>query len=161
MSAIDLSRLKIDPVRGLVIWVKPPKYHPRLLGTEAGWPRPTSDGKKKYHVIKYDRRQIYRSHLIFFVVKRRWPKQIDHINGDSLDDRIANLREATIEQNNWNRKPRRSRPLPMGVRATKENRFVARISYRKRKIHIGVYDTPIEAHFAYLKKRRELFGEFA
>jgi hypothetical protein len=44
-------------------------------------------------------------------------KQIDHINGIRDDNRICNLREATNQENQWNRhkKTGKDRDLPIGV----------------------------------------------
>ena len=46
----------------------------------------------------------YRAHrLIFLMHKGYLPKTIDHINRDKLDNRIENLRPATVSQNSMNR----------------------------------------------------------
>jgi len=57
-----------------------------------------------YLNIKIDGR-TYRSHrLAWLYVHGRWPaEQIDHVNGVRDDNRIANLREATVGQNHQNR----------------------------------------------------------
>lgn len=53
----------------------------------------------------------YKSHranrLAFFYMTGRWPNgHVDHINGDSSDDRWCNLRECTPQQNAYNSRPR-------------------------------------------------------
>jgi len=40
-------------------------------------------------------------------------------------------------------------------------KFRAQIGHRGVQIHIGVYETALEAHSAYCFKALELFGEFA
>lgn len=152
-----------DLAKGTLTWRAVSKYHSRLNGKEAGGPRPTHIGKQ-YWVIRWDKYSYKRAHLIYFLVHGKWPKPcVDHINGDSLDDRPSNLRAATVTQNAWNHHKRKRRiKLPMGVRINKPSgSFSARISYRKRQIHIGVFDTPEMAHGAYLEKRKELYGQFA
>jgi hypothetical protein len=43
--------------------------------------------------------------VIWALVHGRWPKQtIDHANGETLDDRLENLREATPSEQQWNQK---------------------------------------------------------
>ena len=87
---------------------------------------------------------------------------IDHINGNSLDDRIENLREATIIENAWNHKKRKRKiNLPMGVRNMANGKFQARIGYKGKQLHLGVFDTANEAKNIYELKRKELYGKFA
>ncbi len=40
--------------------------------------------------------------LIWMMVHGEWPQNIDHINGDRTDNRIANLRNVSTEENNRN-----------------------------------------------------------
>lgn len=151
----------VYPERGAIIWRHPPKNHPRMKGEAAGSPRPSQSGKRYFH-IKMCRRQIKRGWLIFLWVNGRWPAEcLDHINGNSEDDRIQNLREATVAQNAQNHKGRTKRTsLPMGVRELNA-RFQARITLNKKVFHLGSFATPEEAQRVYLDKRKELFGEYA
>lgn len=151
----------VSEYEGDIIWVVPPKSHPRMFRKSAGSSRPTHNGKR-YVCIKKDRRVFRRSWLMFLWVHKRWPQEcIDHIDGNSTNDRIENLREATITENAWNHKKRARRiQLPMGVRLTKYGRYHARIACNKKLIAIGTFDTPDAAHQAYLEKRKELFGDY-
>lgn len=70
-------------------------------GKECGTPNSskrltTSIGTKSYLIHR----------LIFLYHHGYLPKCIDHINGDYLDNRIENLRESTISENQWNCKKR-------------------------------------------------------
>jgi hypothetical protein len=49
----------------------------------------------------------------------------------------------------------------MGVRHSGHGAYVARISYKKSQIYLGIFDTIQEASAIYQQKRRELYGEFA
>jgi len=151
----------IDFDAGRMFWKRPPKYHPRLLGTEAGGPRPAH--AKVYWVIKIGALAHKRGRLIFLAANGRWPSPcVDHINGNSLDDRLANLREASIAENARNHKTRAKKSiLPMGVRMTGSGRFQARIGIDRGQISLGIFDTVDEAHAVYISKRKELFHEFA
>ena len=42
-------------------------------------------------------------HLVWVWHKGYWPTQLDHINGDKSDNRIENLREVTMSENNLNK----------------------------------------------------------
>ena len=156
------ARFVIDPDHGSMVWVVPPKNHPRMLGREAGSLRPNRAGKVYVH-IKKDRRVFKRGWLIFLWVHGRWPTAcLDHIDGNSTNDRISNLRDATVTENAWNHKRRARRiPLPMGVRRLRAGRFEARIGFNKKQLHLGSFETPEEAHRVYVAKRRELYGQFA
>lgn len=153
----------IDVDAGRLFWKMPPSNHPRLMGCEAGSPR-SGRGGKTYWVIKIGRKAFRRGRLVYLAAHGRFPEPcLDHINGNSIDDRIGNIREATVTENAWNHKTRKRRHnLPMGVRIIpKSGRFEARISCRGKQFHLGAHDTPQEAHRVYLAKRRELFHEFA
>lgn len=89
------------------------------------------------------------------------PLQVDHRNGDSLDNRRENLRLATPSQNTANRrKPKSNTSGFKGVGWSKDHKkWVA--YYGKGCKKIGYFDTPEKAHEAYKAKMIEVFGEFA
>lgn len=86
---------------------------------------------------------------------------VDHINGNTLDNRLINLRICTNQENAMNARNRKGGASLKGVYAVGSGRFGARIKHNGKSIHIGVYDTDTEAHEAYVKKAKELFGVFA
>lgn len=88
---------------------------------------------------------------------------VDHINGDGLLNIRSNLRLATVAQNIANSpKSRRNTSGFKGVTWAKHaNKFRAYITFERKLIHLGYFDTPELAHEAYCKKAVELFGEFA
>jgi len=49
------------------------------------------------------RKKVLAHRIIWYKIYKRLPESIDHINRDSLDNRLLNLREATISQNSFNR----------------------------------------------------------
>ncbi len=88
---------------------------------------------------------------------------IDHINGNGLDDRRANMRACTNQQNMRNLRKRCSgSSIYKGVYYDKRRRtWYARICHNSKSIHLGTFPTEIEAARAYDRAARELFGEFA
>ena len=150
-----------EPVSGQFFWIAPPPEHAELRGREAGAPR--KGNHKYYWVIKIGGKAYRRSWLAYLWMTGDWPAdQIDHVNGNSLDDRWENLRAATATENAQNHKRRAKKsPLPMGVREVPSGRFAARIAVNKQKIHLGTFDTPESASRAYQTARREHFGEFS
>lgn len=158
-----LSRLNVDVQTGVCRWIDATKHHQNLIGEIAGGARSNSRGKS-YWVIKLGGIPYKRAQIVLMVSTGTWPTEtVDHINGNSLDDRSANLRHATWTQNAWNHKKRAKKTdLPMGVRMPPNSKgFQARIACNKKTYHLGVYSTPELAHEAYRAKRLELFGEFA
>lgn len=91
----------------------------------------------------------------------RWPpNQIDHINGDRSDNRIANLREATTTENNRNmRRSSRNTSGTVGVHRSKRL-WVARICEQGKIVHLGSFAEQSDAVAA--RKAAELrFGYHA
>lgn len=84
---------------------------------------------------------------------------VDHINGDQLDNRRCNLRFCTRSQNMQNRKPL-ERSKYKGIHKIR-GRYRAVIGSRKNKKHLGYYDTPEGAAKAYNVAAMEMFGKFA
>lgn len=157
------TRVRVDVDTGRVFWIDATKHHANLVGKEAGSIRRSSHNDKSYWCVKVDSVGIKRSHLVFLFATGNWPMlQIDHVNGDSLDDRKSNLREATATQNAWNHKHRSKKSTtPMGVRMIASGRFQARIAVEKKQIVIGTFDTPDQAEQAYQQKRKEYFHEYS
>ena len=87
---------------------------------------------------------------------------VDHANGDGLDNRRENLRVCTRAQNCVNTRSRNPNRLK-GATLMAGNRSLpwrAQITLNKKNTFLGYYKTEQEAHEAYLSKMKELFGEF-
>jgi hypothetical protein len=86
---------------------------------------------------------------------------VDHRNGDGLDNRRRNLREATNSQNTANRL--RQRPGASGVVGVRKrkNRYQATINIGRRRVFIGSFVTLEEAAAARQRAMTERYGEFA
>lgn len=91
----------------------------------------------------------------------------DHINRDSLDNQIMNLRVATVSQNGANRiKVLATKRTPTskykGVSWCKpRNVWVANICMNDNRLYLGGFTCEEDAARAYDKKAIELFGNFA
>jgi hypothetical protein len=106
----------------------------------------------------------YRAHrLIFLMHKGYLPKTIDHINGDKLDNRIENLRAATVGQNQHNRKTNANNTSGYkGVGWNKAlKKWTARITLERKTINLGYFANVEEAAEVVRKAREELHGSFA
>ena len=80
---------------------------------------------------------------------------IDHINGDKLDNRRSNLREVTVLQNNLNKK-NRERKYFGSTFLKKRNKWQAQIKINGKQTYLGVFDCEKKAQECYLNKAREL-----
>jgi AP2 domain/HNH endonuclease len=85
---------------------------------------------------------------------------VDHVNGDGLDNRRANLRVATAQQNARNRRPDIGTGFK-GVRQLASGRWQARLMIDGKHLRIGTYATPEEAARAYDAAALVHFAEFA
>jgi HNH endonuclease len=94
-------------------------------------------------------------------------KIVDHINGNGLDNRRENLREATKHQNNRNAKKRAPKTSSKykGVSYLKAQyhtkRWSAHIRINGKFTHLGVFSLEVEAAKAYNEAALENFGEFS
>lgn len=88
---------------------------------------------------------------------------VDHINGDTLDNRQENLRIATAAQNLRNK--RKSHSNQSGFKGVTFERTTgkwrARIEHKGTTHSLGLFTTREEAHAAYMSAAQRLFGEFA
>ena len=116
-----------------------------------------SDGYRRVYTGK----RSYLVHRVAWLMAHNaWPTNtIDHINGDKLDNRLANLRDVSRQENKENmRGPRADNQSGfLGVYWHKHvQKFQTSIRTSGKLIHLGYYTTPEEAHQAYLTAKRRL-----
>ena len=83
--------------------------------------------------------------------------QIDHINGNRSDNRLANLRVANASLNGQNRRTPNSNNTSgfLGVTfCTYTKRWLAQITSERQRKNLGRFDTPELAYAAYLNAKR-------
>lgn len=89
--------------------------------------------------------------------------QIDHINCDKHDNRINNLRLATVREQMRNRPIRKdNRTGFKGITFDlSKQRYRARIRVENKRLHIGWFDNPEDAYKAFVEAAAALHGEFS
>lgn len=88
--------------------------------------------------------------------------EIDHINGDRIDNRKSNLRPATHAENAMNSQKRLGSSRYKGVSwCESRGLWEVQLMHNKRKIHAGRYESEVDAAHVYDYAAKVLFGEFA
>lgn len=150
------SIIVYDANKGILIWKKARSNRVKM-GQEAGF---LSNG---YYSIQLDGKFYRRSRIAWFYVYGEWPQSIDHINHITTDDRISNLRAATLSENQGNRRLNKNNKCGYkGVHFFKRTKkWCAQITINKRGKNLGYFDTPELAHKAYMKAAKQIFKDFA
>ena len=119
-------------------------------GNIAGWITVASRGKK-YRRISFLNTQKYVHQLVFLYHHGFIPDYIDHINGNSLDNRIENLREATQSLNGANSKLANTNTSGFkGVTWRKDTKkWMAQITKNKKHYNLGSFESIEAAATAY------------
>ncbi|MBL3524167.1 HNH endonuclease [Serratia plymuthica] len=152
-----LSRLDYTPTTGVFIWKIPPNFHPELKGKTAGTKTP--DG---YIKIRINGKKYFAHRLAWLFHFGDFPEmEIDHKNRIRHDNRINNLRLASNPQNQANRRRKTGKIFTKGVRILPSGKFNARISFNKKLINLGTFDTEKIAGAAYLQAARKFYGKYA
>lgn len=87
--------------------------------------------------------------------------EVDHINGNPLDNRKCNLRICTHEQNSRNKKMHTNKNGQYKGTTPHGKHWRATIRHNKSDLHLGTFKTEIEAAKAYDTAARLYYGEFA
>jgi len=159
MQTLTAERLRevldYDPERGVFTWLE--RGPGRSLSREPGGLTP-----RGYRFIMIDGERIYAHTLAWLYVHGRWPAEhVNHKNGNLSDNRLCNLREATRAEISWSARPRRDSRSPLKGAQTFEGRWRSGIVINGKTIHLGLFDTPEEAHAAYCEAARLYHGAFA
>jgi len=127
----------------------------RLVGSKVGT---ISDG---YLLIGFGKYRDRAHRLAWLYSYGYMPKEIDHINGNRMDNKLCNLREVTHKENTQNQVHLRKNNTSgfAGVSFFKgTKKYSAYICFDGKKRHLGYFDDPKEAHFVYLSEKRKYFN---
>ena len=152
----DLLREHFEYRDGHLWWVKPTAKRVRV-GQQFGC---YSNG---YRIGALKGKTYCEHRLVWLYHYGAWPKgHIDHINGVRDDNRIENLREATRQQNSFNRKSFGKTSEYKGVSWDKPGKKWRSQYTLAGKVHyLGLYETEEEAAEVYCKATEHLHKEYA
>lgn len=142
-----------NPSTGIFTWIK--KTNRRVV---VGAPAGTSSSSRKGRVVIYlNKTRCFASRLAWLYVHGVWPTgQIDHIDGNPANDRISNLRDVSPLGNSQNIRKANSRSSSglLGATKSKRDKWTSHIKVNGRALYLGRFDTPEEAHLAYVEAKR-------
>jgi len=150
---INNKKLRINKNDSLDIycwrdWVKKPYWYKIKISLA------TQKCGYKYYSIYINKKRYGLSRIIYKAHNKDWDitdnsknNHIDHINRDSTDNRIKNLRVVTNQQNHFNRNAK-------GYSwSKKENKWRAQIRINGKAKFLGYFDNDEDAHIAYLNAK--------
>ena len=148
-----------EPKTGALMWrvARPRGVKP---GDLAGSIAP--NGRSFYRLVGIQAR-LYKVHVIGWAIfYGAWPEcDIDHVNHDGLDNRIENLREASVAQNSMNKRSYFNSSSKFKGACFNRNRWKSAIEICGIGVHIGNFLNERDAALAYDRAAIFAFGEFA
>jgi hypothetical protein len=127
----------------------------RKVGTVLGTLTP------KGYLLASVQGRLQRVHRLVFLYHHGYmPIQVDHIDGNRINNKIENLREATSSQNNQNRKATSSSGIKGVVWHKQSKKWVASICVNRKSVHLGSFLSIEEAALVANKARQSAHGEF-
>lgn len=154
--------LDYNPATGVFVWRVNVRSRARA-GSMAGYTRADRSGRR-YRFIGLSGSKYLAHRLAWLYVHGHWPSNmIDHIDGNGLNNAIANLREATSAQNMHNRGA--AAHNVSGFKGVTQDRrtlqWRANININGRQTYIGSFGTAEDAASAYASAAKQYHGEFA
>jgi hypothetical protein len=152
----ELNNL-FDYVDGNLIWkINARSNH--VKGSKAGCIKGSG-----YIYIKINNK-LYLAHRLIFLMHHGFlPKCIDHIDGNKTNNKIENLREATNQENQYNRKL--SKNNKSGIKGISWNKLVKKwqiyLSINGKNISFGFFDDLELAELIINEAREKYHGKFA
>jgi hypothetical protein len=142
---------------GQLIW-KSPTSNRVSVGDVAGTPHPSG-----YLKICVNGKKYFAHRLIYLFHHGHMPMFLDHIDRNGLNNKIENLREATLSQNSANTSIRSDNTS--GYRGVswdkKAKKWLAKITIFRKQKYLGYFSSPEAAYEVYCEAARNHYGKFA
>ena len=132
---------------GVLIWKNHwnPSCNTKFRGKVAG-----CVNRNGYRHVNIGNHKFKVHRLIWFLEFGEEPEAVDHINGDTLDNRVVNLKGTTQRENCLNKLVHRTGQLPGVTYVASRQKWQAQIKRGRQNEFLGRFDTQLEAHNAYL-----------
>jgi hypothetical protein len=118
----------------------------------------SSNGRKTVWVLK---KSMLVHRIIFLYHHGYLPEFIDHKDGNPLNNKIENLREATRTENNQNCKTRKDSSTGIKGVYPHRQKYIAHLRINGKLTYLGVFDTVDEAAKTVQKARETHHKDFA
>ena len=117
-------------------------------------------GKRGYLVVRINKQQFYEHRIIYAIANGFNPLQnIDHIDGNKLNNNPSNLRDVSQTENMQNITKARKHCVS-GIQGAflhkKTGKYTSSITANKVRHYLGMFDTPEQAHAAYMSAKRQM-----
>ena len=137
--------LSYNKETGVFVWKKPRRGI--RVGQVAGYA--SNNGKKGYWIIRIDGFNCYAHRLAFIYMKGvEPPDQVDHIDGNGLNNKLSNLRLVSVTENKQNQKRRVDNFSGCTGVSFNKGAWRARIVVNKKEVNLGRFKSKIDAEAA-------------
>lgn len=114
-----------------------------------------------YWFIRVGTQRILGHRIAWALHYDKWPEgEIDHIDGNKLNNAISNLRLATRAQNIISRKVRGTSRFKGVCRTSNHKKWCTYICINGRPVHLGTFEREEEAAEVYMRAALKTQGEF-
>lgn len=153
----DLLNQLLEYKDGKLFWKISPS-HSVNVGDEAG-----SKNPKRYHQIQISGNMYYVHRIVFMMHNGFMPKYVDHIDRNTLNNKIENLRAVTANQSAFNTSTPKNNTS--GVKNVNWNKaagkWMAKIGVPGKRLYLGLFDDLEEAKKVVFEARVKYHAEYA
>ena len=142
---IELNGIKLFVMRNGLIYRFFRNHHWKIVANE-------NNTRKGYNRFGSSKRKMFRHRIMCYAFKQldinNKELQVDHIDGDRLNNHIDNLRIVSNQENQWNRKQTKGYSWNK-----KQQKWIAKICVNYKHIHLGLHTTEEDARQAYIQAK--------